>query len=145
MSLPPGDPAASDVEGFPFSTADVRASVEARGFSFQAVTDRDPTCGDASVEVHLFWSANLAGADSGPLLALWVYADPDALTADWSVEPGSAPEPRFACALASGFVYWNENLVMTLETWLAAGFDVPIGIENPSEHAAVQGFLLLQR
>ncbi len=142
---PSGDPTAGDVEGFPFSTVDIRAAVEARGFSFLLLTDRGALCAGAAVEVHSFWSANLAGSDSGPALAVWVYPDRDALEADWSVAPGSAPEPRFGCDLPTGFVYWNENLVMALDTWLAAGSEVPIGNESPSQHPSVEGFLSLLR
>ena len=139
------DPVAGDVEGFPFGTAEVRAAAEAGGFGFQLVDERPPLCERSAVEGHAFWSANLAGADSGPLLVLWVYADLDALEADWDIAPGSAPSPRFDCELPSGFVYWHENLVMALETWLASGFDVPIGDEAPREHVAIQGFLSLTR
>jgi hypothetical protein len=142
---PSGDSTAGDVEGFPFSTADIRATVEARGFSFLLLTDRGALCGGATVEVHSFWSANLAGSDSGPALAVWVYPDRDALEADWSVATGSAPEPRFGCELPTGFVYWNENLVMALDTWLAAGSEVAIGNESPSQHPAIEGFLSLLR
>ena len=82
------DPVAGDIEGFPFGTADVRAAAEARGFGFQLVGERPPLCERSAVQGHAFWSANLAGADSGPLLVLWVYADPEALAADWDVAPG---------------------------------------------------------
>jgi hypothetical protein len=140
-----GPAGAEDAQGFPFGTADVRAAVEARGFGFQPVEDRAPLCPTSSVEGHAFWSADLAGSDSGPVLVLWVYEDPSALRDDWIVEPGSAPAPRFDCELPFGFVYWNENLALALETWLAAGFDVPIGNERPSDHPAVQGFLSLTR
>lgn len=140
-----GEPGAGDVEGFPFSTVELHAAIEARGFTFRLIEDRPPVCDGASVQVRSFWSANAAGSDSGPLLALWVYADPDRLRDDWSVDAGSAPEPRFACELLTGFVYWNENMVMALVTWLAAGFDVPIGDEAPREHPAVDSFLSLTR
>jgi len=141
----PNPSVATDVEGFPFGTADVRAAVEERGFGFVPVGDRAPICPASSVTGRAFWSANLAGSDSGPLLVLWVYEDPSALKLDWEVEPGSAPSPRFDCELPSGFVYWNENMVLALETWLAGGSDVPIGDERPSDHPAVQAFLLLAR
>lgn len=141
----PNAPGTTDLEGFPFGTADVRAAVEARGFGFVPVAERAPLCPASSVTGHAFWSANLAGSDSGPLFVLWVYEDPAALQLDWAVEPGSSPSPRFDCELPSGFVYWNENMVLALETWLAAGSDVPIGEERPSDHPAVQGFLSLTR
>ena len=139
------NPSVGDVAGFPFATADVRAAAEGRGFGFQLLSDRPTLCTAGAVASHAYWSANLAGADSGPLLVLWVYDDPEALEEDWTVEPGSAPAPRFDCELPGGFVYWNENLVMALETWLASGFDVSIGDENPSDQPAIQGFLSLVR
>lgn len=141
----PNAPGTTDLEGFPFGTADVRAAVEARCFGFVPVAERAPLCPASSVTGHAFWSANLAGSDSGPIFVLWVYEDPAALQLDWEVEPGSSPSPRFDCELPSGFVYWNENMVLALETWLAAGSDVPIGEERPSDHPAVQGFLSLTR
>ena len=60
-------------------------------------------------------SAYPAGERTQVLLLLWVYPDRDALQDDWVAEPGSSPVlADDGCTIASGWRYWNENLVLVI-------------------------------
>jgi hypothetical protein len=74
-----------------------------------------------------------------------VYPHVDALRADWDAVPGEAPIPRFDCELPSGFVYWNENLILAFDAWLSAGEELPLAghHESPTDMPATQAFLNL--
>ena len=51
--------------------------------------------------------------ETAAVYAIWMYPTPEALAEDWAVTPGDAPEARFgACALPTGYAYWNENLLL---------------------------------
>ena len=93
-----------------------------------------------------FWSVNLTGGDSGPILVLWVYPNSESLKADWQAEPGRGPRPLLpGCGLPSGFAYWNENLVMVFAAWFSLGIEsatIP-DEQSPGQHPAVQAFLEL--
>ena len=133
-----------DLTGFPFSTSDLRQALEIAGYSFSGVEERAPICPQTSVPELPFWSPNLAGNDSGPILVLWVYPTFEALEADWEAEPGAPPKPLLdGCELPTGFVYWNQNLVLVFETWSSLGVESPVDIDGriPSEHPAVTAFL----
>ena len=136
-----------DLDGSPFSTIDVRVAVEdQRGYSFWLVDDERPQlCPASAVPGRAYWSANFQGSDFGPVFVLWVYPNADALEADWSVEVGEAPTPTFDCELPSGFVYWNENLILTFDVWLSLGEPLPLHghWENPSDMLAALTFLKL--
>jgi hypothetical protein len=152
-SLPPeptvGSPPEArlgDAGGAPFSTVDVRVAVEdERNYSFWLVDERASPCPGSAVPGRPYWSANLAGSDFGPLFFLWVYPDVDALREDWEANPGEAPSPRFDCELPSGFVYWNENLILVFDVWISLGEPVPLEShwENPGNTPAVGAFLEL--
>ncbi len=133
-----------DLAGLPFSTADLRQAVETAGYSFSGVETRKPLCPHTSVPELPFWSANLAGGDAGPILVVWVYPSLEALAAEWEAEAGAPPKPLLeGCDLPTGFVYWNQNLVLVFETWSSLGVESPVDIEGrlPSEHPAIIAFL----
>ncbi len=147
-SVPPTPRSATDatrdLDGLPFSTADLRQAVETAGYSFSGVETRKPLCPHTSVPELPFWSANLAGSDSGPILVVWVYPNFEALAAEWEAEPGAPPKPLLdGCELPTGFVYWNQNLVLVFETWSSLGVESPVDIEGrlPSDHPAIIAFL----
>ena len=140
-AIPP--PEAGDLEGEPFSTADLRSAVVERDATFEA-TDGEPPCPQHTV-LGQTYRAVMTDDASGPVVALWVYADSDALQADWDAVPGSAPESLAGCELPSGFVYWNENLVLALVGWVRDGEAGPLGAENPRNHPVVEAFLSLSR
>ena len=143
----PPEPREGDESGVPFSTVDVRVAVEdGRGYSFWLVEQERPTlCPASAVPGRPYWSSNLLGSDFGPVFVLWVYPDALALEADWDVEPGEVPAPRFDCDLPSGFVYWNENLILAFDVWLSLGEPLPLHEhwESPSDMPAVEAFLEL--
>lgn len=118
-----------------------------RGFRsgrWRPVEDRAPLCPASAPPGLPYWSANLAGSDFGPIWVLRVYPDTDALQEDWETVPGEAPRSRIqGCELPTGFVYWNENLVMTFAVWLSLGEELPMERHDQSlsEHPAVRGFL----
>lgn len=141
---PAATPFEGDAGGLPFSTADVRAVVEGSGITFIPLGERDVICPVSAVPGAPYWTANAAGTDFGPVFVLWVYPDLAALEEEWAVEPGESPKPRLAgCDLPTGFVYWNENLVLVFEVWLSAGFDVALEghAESPGDHPTVEAFL----
>lgn len=129
----------------PISTLDVRRAVQdGQGFSFWRVDDRTPLCPASAAPGLPYWSVNLAGSDFGPIWVLWVYPNSDALQQDWETMPGEAPRSRLeGCELPTGFVYWNENLVMTFAAWLSLGEELPLERhpESPREPPAGRGFL----
>ena len=135
-----------DLTGFPFSTADLRQAIETAGYSFAPRTNIAPICPQTSVPERAFWSVNLTGGDSGPILVLWVYPNSETLKADWQAEPGQAPQSLLPnCGLPSGFAYWNENLVMVFAAWFSLGIEsatIP-DEQSPGQHPAVQAFLEL--
>ena len=135
-----------DLTGFPFSTADLRQAIETAGYSFAPLTNIAPICPQTSVPEQAFWSVNLTGGDSGPILVLWVYPNSETLKADWQAEPGQAPQSLLPnCGLPSGFAYWNENLVMVFAAWFSLGIEsatIP-DEQSPGQHPAVQAFLEL--
>ena len=135
-----------DLTSFPFSTADLRQAIETAGYSFAPRTNIAPICPQTSVPEQAFWSVNLTGGDSGPILVLWVYPNSETLKADWQVEPGQAPQSLLPnCGLPSGFAYWNENLVMVFAAWFSLGIEsatIP-DEQSPGQHPAVQAFLEL--
>jgi len=137
-----------DVTGIPFSTEDVRLMVEGEyGYSFWLVKERAPLCPSSSVVGRPYWSASLAGSDFGPVFVLWVYPDIETLRLDWTAVNGQAPVPIFDCELPSGFVYWNENLVLAFDVWLGLGQPLPLAghPENPNDMPAITAFLSLER
>lgn len=141
---PAATPSEGDTQGFPFSTADVRAVVEGSGITFIPLGERDAICPGSAVPGRPYWTANAAGTDFGPVFVLWVYPDLAALEADWAVEPGESPKLRVeGCDLPTGFEYWNENLVLAFDVWLSAGLDVPLAghYESPGDHPTVEAFL----
>ncbi len=141
-----GTTAPGDLAGLPFSTGDVRAAAEQAGVTFLPVEDRAPLCPGSAAPGRPYWSANLAGSDFGPIWVLWVYPDAAAFQEDWETIPGEAPRPRVEdCELPTGFVYWNENLVMTFAVWLSLGEEIPMERHNesPGDHPAVHVFLEL--
>ena len=145
-ALRPAADGSGDLSGVPFSTADVRKAIEAAGYSLSPVAGRAALCPQTSVSELPFWSANLAGSDSGPILVLWVYPSIEALAAEWQAEPGAPPKPQLdGCALPTGFAYWNQNLVLVFETWSNLGVESPVGVDGriPGEHPAVQAFLAM--
>lgn len=146
-SVAPAEPRAGDLQGSPFSTIDVRVSVEdERGYSFWLVDEERPQlCPESAVPGRAYWSANLGGSDFGPVFVLWVYPDVDALEADWNAEVGESPTPKFDCELPSGFVYWNENLILAFDVWLSLGEPLPLHDhwESPSDMPAALAFLEL--
>ena len=135
-----------DLTGLPFSTADLRQAIETAGYSFAPLTNIAPICPQTSVPEQAFWSVNLTGGDSGPILVLWVYPNSEMLKADWQAEPGQAPQSLLPnCGLPSGFAYWNENLVMVFAAWFSLGIEsatIP-DEQSPGQHPAVQAFLEL--
>jgi hypothetical protein len=135
-----------DASGVPFSTLDVRLAVEeGRGYSFWLIEEREVPCAGSAVRGHPYWSANLAGSDFGPLFVLWVYPDIEALRKDWDAVPGEAPKPQFDCEPPSGFVYWNENLIMAFDVWFSLGEAIFLEghWKSPSDMPAVEAFLEL--
>ena len=136
--------ATGDLAGFPFSTGDMRLAVEQAGVTFLLVELGDTICPGSAVPGRPYWSANRAGSDFGPVFLLWVYPDQDALGEDWEAAPGEAPRLRVeGCELPTGFVYWNENLVLTFAVWLSAGEELTLDghHEGPGDHPAVRAFL----
>ena len=122
----------------------MRAAVEQAGVTFLLVERRETICPGSAVPGRPYWMANRVGSDFGPIWVLWVYPDPDALREDWETVPGEAPRPRVeGCELPTGFVYWNENLVLTFAVWLSAGEELPLEgqYESPGDHPAVRVFL----
>jgi hypothetical protein len=146
-SAAPPQPRDGDLDGSPLSTIDVRVAVEdGRGYSFWLVDDERPQlCPASAVPGRAYWSANLQGSDFGPVFVLWVYSDADAVEADWAAEVGEAPAPKFDCELPSGFVYWNENLILAFDVWLSVGQSLPLHEhwESPSDMPAALAFLEL--
>lgn len=137
----PGDHPAGDLAGVPYSTSDVRAAmVSARVGSSPPSGDVEPLCPDTSVREFPFYAADTDGSDFGPVFALWVYPDTDALEDDWETS-SSGIEPRTDCDLPTGFVYWNANTVLAFSRW--AGDVGPGGPTGGSirEHPAVQAYL----
>ena len=135
-----------DLTGFPFSTADLRQAIETAGYSFAPLTNIAPICPQTSVPEQAFWSVNLTGGDSGPILVLWVYPNFETLKADWQAEPGHAPQSLLPnCGLPSGFAYWSENLVMVFAAWFSLGIESATSPDeqSPGQHPAVQAFLEL--
>ena len=135
-----------DASGVPFSTSDVRMAVEeGRGYSFWLIEEREAPCAGSAVPGYPYWSANLAGSDFGPVFVLWVYPNVEALRKDWDAVPGEAPTPRFDCEPPSGFIYWNENLIMVFDVWFSLGEALPLENhwESPSDMPAVEAFLEL--
>ena len=140
------DASARDLEGAPFSTVDVRAAVQSAGYTSGLWEGRSPLCPGASVEEFPFWAANPAGSDFGPVFVLWVYPDIEALRADWTVEIGEAPTLLIeGCELPTGFVYWNNNVIMAFEVWAGLGEEFSVGEQeqSPGEHPVVEAFLSL--
>jgi hypothetical protein len=136
-------PQAGDLRGTPFSTADVRAAVNAAGRVFFVDTDRKPLCPNTTVREVTFWAASAGGTDYGPNWALWVYPDADALAADWDVSSGKV-RPRTPCDLPTGWTYWNSNLVLTFVTWSGVGGDVPFDpLRSPGDDAVPAAFLAM--
>ena len=135
-----------DVDGTPFSTVDLRVAVEGeRGHSFELVDDREELCPASAVPGRAYWSAEPDETDFGPVFVLWVYPDETALRRDWAVADDERPAPRFDCDLPSGFVYWNQNLVMAFDVWLSSGEALPLHrhSESPRDMRAVEAFLEL--
>ena len=149
VPAPTAPPAAGDVAGFPFSTGDVRAAVEGAGVTFKELSDRELPCSGASATGKAYWTAG-AATDFGAAFALWVYPNTEAVRTDWEVTPGERPLSLLdGCDAGSGFVYWNENLVMAFVFWLSAGEELPLGAhsESPAEEfasrRAIEAFLAL--
>lgn len=141
-----GAAVAGDLVGLPFSTADVRAAIEQAGFVFLPVEPREALCPGSAVPGRPYWTAFSGGTDFGPVFVLWVYPDAEALREDWEAVPGEAPRPRMEdCELPTGFVYWNDNLVLTFAAWLSLGQEFPLEShdESPGDHPAVRAFLEL--
>ena len=139
-------PTAGDIAGVPFSTADVRAAIEAEGFPLFALDDRAPLCATTSVPGQALWSGDISNGDGGRVFVLWVYPDAEAVGADWRAEPGERPELQVpGCELPSGFVFWNENLVLAYETSQALGEDTGVRPfeDGPANHHAIRAFLEL--
>ena len=136
-----------EVEGSPFSSADVRSAVEANGYSFQLLARGDLPCPNTSVEALPRWSATLAGSDFGPLFALWFYPDEEAMREDWVAEPGERLQARTeGCDLPTGFNYWNANLVLVF-VGVPNVNDSELSLVPPvpdmRDHPAVEAFLEL--
>ena len=102
-----GATSAGDTSGFPYSTSDVRAAMEAADVGFEVDDEQEPLCGDTSVPETAF---NAGGSS----WALWVYPDSAARESEWVLEDGQLTPQVGDCAPPTGFNYFNANLVLVL-------------------------------
>ena len=130
-------------DGVPHSFATFEAALPAPGL---VLTDEfEPECAGASIEPIVF-----VGPDSGSnaryaVWALWVYADGDALRAEWAIGADFRVTPLLEdCEPPNGFVYWNENVLV----WFAGLYgsevapgSLPAAADEVRSHPVVQAFL----
>lgn len=133
-----GAGSAGDLEGSPFSTADVRTAMPS---TFDILDDSAPICPNTAVPEVTFvaWSE---GTDYGPAFVLWVYPDADAAAEDWAL--GEDVDPLTdGCDLPTGFTYFNANLVMTFRSWVSQGEEIgPYDPDrSPRDAPPVEAFL----
>lgn len=109
-----------DLQGSPYSTADLRTAIEAAGTTFQGLAV-DPLCPNTSVPELTFLASD--GNETGPVFSMWVYPDSSALANDWST--GNAVTPLTdPCTPPTASVYWNRNVVLAYRSEIEGGIDV---------------------
>lgn len=122
-------PSSLDLAGSPHSTASVRSAVQGSGATFEPV-DLGATCPNTSVPELTFRSGSAT-------LALWVYPDTEARSAEWSTSSGRVAPASGNCNLPNGFLYWNANAVLAVLD--------PAGAGDARSLPAVEAFLDLSR
>ena len=127
--------------GDPFSSSDLAQAVQARGWLI-GIVGAAPMCQQTAVGGEWLGSGRIDGSD-GPAFALWVYPDGAAAERDWELVPRSSPRPlSTACVLGTGFIYWNENLILSYAPHPRSG---ELLTASGSGHPVVQAFLSLSR
>src|SRR5690606_6872036 len=115
--------------GSPHSTSSVRAAMQGSGATFEPV-DVGATCPNTTVPELTFRSGSAT-------LALWVYPNTEARSADWSTASGRVSPTSGNCSLPNGFLYWHASAVLAV---LA-----PAGAGDAGSLPGVQAFLVLAR
>ncbi len=134
---PPGLAAIGD----PFSSSDLAEAVEARGWVI-GIVGAAPMCQQTAVTGEWLGSGRTDGS-GGPAFALWVYPDRAAAERDWELVPRNSPRPlSTACVPGTGFIYWNENLILSYAPHAQSG---ELLTASGSGHPVVQAFLSLSR
>ena len=103
--------------GSPFSASQLLEALAKHGVDYELSELRSECLGEAS-------GAHRYASERGPDFTLWVYPGGDALKADWVLPSSGAPSPRtLECEVDSGWVYWNENVLLAFEPqqpWIEA-------------------------
>ena len=102
-------------EGSPFGGADLIQALAAAGLN-SGPQDHGVGCNGAGSHGRAWATAGDGGDTSSPGFTLWVYPSSEALQDDWELPPTGPPITTLDhCPLGSGFVYWNENLLLVFD------------------------------
>jgi hypothetical protein len=103
------------VEGAPFGAADLMAALAKAGLGY-GPQDHGVSCVGAGALGAAYGTAGYDGDPGAPGFTLWTYESPEALGADWELPASGPPSTKLDyCPLGSGFVYWNENLLLVFD------------------------------
>jgi hypothetical protein len=118
-------PEVGDEPGFPFTADAIRVSVVQRGFTLtrSAETFTD-VCPNASV-TGVYYASRPAGGGDARYFVLWTYPDPEAQRANWVFQSGRLQPLTAGCDTRTGWVYWNENMVLAYAPWIGSGGELP--------------------
>ena len=141
------------IDGVPFSLADFAAALPTPGMR-PADEFFEPSCPGAGGEPVAFIGPDghgngPFGGGNGPhpVWVLWVYADHEAFERDWEVDENFRVSPLLdGCEPPTGWVYWNENLVLWFAGLYGANVEpgtLPSTADEVREHPVLRTFLEL--
>ncbi len=143
-TAPPAQ-APANVEGSPYSLADLDDALAPGGIERTELYDPRSACPGTGVEGLPFVLADDEGSGRFAVWVLWVYPDGETRRGDWRTDQRA--EPLVAgCEPPNGFIYWNANLLL----WFVGFYGEDIAPGSPPEsrdevrgHPVIRAFLNL--